>query len=130
MQDIPPYVAHQKFPIVSSLLSLIYRVSEGLTFETGSVACNTTTAHDAGMERGEILGKEQSDTGGAGAGGEGGVEIARVQEMPQNGTGVQGGGRLPGNMQQHQPQVMPTSSLEGCSATAFGRLFRNSRNSF
>ena len=48
-----------------------------------------------------------------------GAEIARVQEMPQNGKGLQGGGCLPGtSMQQHQPQVMPTSSLEGCSATA------------
>jgi len=26
------------------------------------------------------------------------VAIARVQEMPKNGTGVQGGGWLPGNM--------------------------------
>jgi len=41
--------------------------------------------------------------------------------MPQNGTGVQGGGWLPGNMQQHQPQVVPTSALEGCSTTAFRR---------
>jgi len=42
-----------------------------------------------------------------------------VQEIPQNGKGVQGGGWLPGtSMQQHQPQVIPTSSLEGCSATA------------
>jgi len=57
-------------------------------------------------------------TGRTAAATEEGVEIARVQEMSQNGTGVQGRDWLPGNMQQHQPQVMLTSSLEGCSATA------------
>jgi len=41
-----------------------------------------------------------------------------MQEMPQNGKGVQGGW-LPGtSMQEQQPQVMPTSPLEGCFAAA------------
>ena len=58
-------------------------------------------------------------TGRTAAATEEGAGIARVQEMLQNGKGLQGGGWLPGtSMQQHQPQVMPTSSLEGCSATA------------
>jgi len=53
-----------------------------------------------------------------------GVDIAHVQEMPQNGQRVPEGGRLPGNMQHNQPQVVPTSALEGCSATALRRLFQ------
>jgi len=44
--------------------------------------------------------------------------------MPQNGKGVQGGGSLPGNMQHNQPRVMPTSALEGYSATAFRKPFQ------
>ena len=47
------------------------------------------------------------------------VDVAVVQEMPQNGKGAHGG--LPGNMQHNQQQVVPTSALEGCSATAFTR---------
>ena len=43
------------------------------------------------------------------------------------GKGVQGGGWLPDNMQHHQPQVVPTSALEGCSATASRRLFQRER---
>jgi len=50
-----------------------------------------------------------------------------VQEMPQNGTGVQEGGWLQGNMQHNQPQVVPTSALEGCSASAFRMLFQRER---
>jgi len=44
-----------------------------------------------------------------------GIHSPAVQEMPQNGTGVQGGGPLPGNMQNNRGQVVPTSTLEGCS---------------
>jgi len=44
-----------------------------------------------------------------------GVDDPAVQEMPQNGKGLQGGGSLPGNMQNNRGQVVPTSALEGCS---------------
>jgi len=44
--------------------------------------------------------------------------------MTQNGKGVQEKGWLPGNMQHNQPQVVPTSALEGCSATALKRPFQ------
>jgi len=41
-----------------------------------------------------------------------------MQEMPQNCTGVQQGW-LPGtSMLEEQPQVMPTSPLDGCFAVA------------
>jgi len=39
-----------------------------------------------------------------------------MQEMPQNGKGVQGDW-LSG-MQEQQPQVMPASPLDGCLAAA------------
>ena len=53
-----------------------------------------------------------------------GVEVAHLQEIPQNGQGVPGRGSLPGNMPHNQPQVVPTFAIEGGSATACRRLFQ------
>jgi len=39
-----------------------------------------------------------------------------MQEMPQNCKGVQGGWLSCISMQEYQPQVMPTSPLDGCFA--------------
>ena len=47
-----------------------------------------------------------------------GAWVARMQEMPQNGIGVQGDWLPSTSMQVQQTQVMPTSPLEGYFAGA------------
>jgi len=45
-----------------------------------------------------------------------------MQEMAQNGKGVQGGWLSGISMQEQQPQVLPTSPLDGCFAAAFSAV--------